>query len=399
MLHFRHSVLLVLALSTSAFAQARGGGERGDNVPDFWIRPGYRVTLAADKLPEARFMEFDDKGTLYLSQPGAGTISTLVDKNKDGTYEVLGKFITGKKTVHGMCWHNGWMYFTQSGAIHRGRDTNGDGAADEVETIIPEDSLPRGGGHWWRSILVTDDAIYTSIGDSTNLTDESASAPERQKIWRFDLKGENKTLFASGVRNTEKLRIRPGTKEIYGCDHGSDNFGLALGEKKGYQPLTDSMPPCEFNHYVQGGFYGHPFVVGNKVPRPEFEKKEDILELVAKTIPPEWSFGAHWAPNGWTFISKDYFPGHKSDAFCALHGSWNSTTKVGYRVDRIIFDNVTGKPAGSQMIVGALSDDAKTVLARPCDCVEAPDGSILFTCDQTKKIFRISRSTSTAAAD
>jgi glucose/arabinose dehydrogenase len=392
--------LIVLALTTSTFAQtqpARGGGERGPSVPDFWVRPGYRVTLAADKLPEARFMEFDDKGTLYLSQPGAGSITTLTEKN--GSYEIKGKFITGKKTVHGMCWHDGWLYFTQTGAIHRGRDTNGDGVADEVETIIPEDSLPRGGGHWWRSILVTDDAIYTSIGDSTNLTDESASAPERQKIWKFDLKGENKKLFATGIRNTEKLRIRPGTKEIYGCDHGSDNFGLPLGEKKGYQPLTDSMPPCEFNHYVEGGFYGHPFVVGNKIPRPEFEKKEDILELVAKTTPPEWSFGAHWAPNGWCFISKDYFPSHKGDAFCALHGSWNSTVKVGYRVERIMFDSVTNKPCGSQMIVGTLSDDHNTVMARPCDCVEAPDGSILFSCDQTKKIFRISRTTSTAAAN
>jgi glucose/arabinose dehydrogenase len=399
MLHFRLSTLIVVSLCSLTFAQTRGGGERGPNVPDFWIRPGYRVTLAADKLPEARFMEFDDKGTLYLSQPGAGSITTLIDKDKDGTYEILGKFITNKKTAHGMCWHDGWLYFTQSGAIHKARDTNGDGVADEVQTIIPEDSLPRGGGHWWRSILVTDDAMYTSIGDSTNLTDESASAPERQKIWKFDLKGENKKLFATGVRNTEKLRIRPGTKEIYGCDHGSDNFGLALGEKKGYQPLTDSMPPCEFNHYVEGGFYGHPFVVGNKVPRPEFEKKEDILELVAKTISPEWCFGAHWAPNGWTFISRDYFPGHKGDTFCALHGSWNSTVKVGYRVERIIFDNVTNKPCGSQMIVGALSDDSKTVLARPCDCVEAPDGTILFTCDQTRKIFRISRTAASASAN
>jgi len=398
-MNFRLIPCILLALSSFTFAQtqARGGGERGPNVPDFWIRPGYRVTLAADKLPEARFMEFDDKGNLYLSQPGAGSISTLTEKN--GVYEIKNKFITNKKTAHGMCWRDGWLYFTQTGAIHRARDTNNDGVADDVETIIPEDALPRGGGHWWRSILVTDDSIYTSIGDSGNLTDETASNPQRQKIWKFDLKGENKTLFASGVRNNEKLRVRPGTKEIYGCDHGSDNFGLPLGEKKGYQPLTDSVPPCEFNHYVQGGFYGHPFVVGNKIPRPEFEKKEDILELIAKTIVPEWSFGAHWAPNGWTFISKDYFPNHKGDAFCALHGSWNSTVKVGYRVERIIFDNVTNKPSGSQMIVGTLSEDSATVLARPCDCTEAPDGTILFTCDQTKKIFRISRITTTAAAN
>src|ERR1044072_9904798 len=111
MLHFRYTALIILACSSFTFAQtqARGGGERGPNVPDFWIRPGYRVTLAADKLPEARFMEFDDKGTLYLSQPGAGSITTLVEK--DGTYQVKAKFITGKKTVHGMCWHDGWLYF------------------------------------------------------------------------------------------------------------------------------------------------------------------------------------------------------------------------------------------------------------------------------------------------
>src|SRR6267378_2764869 len=98
MLHSRAFSVIILILTSSTFAQNRGGGERGPNVPDFWVRPGYRVTLAADKLPESRFMEFDDKGTLYLSQPGAGSITTLIDKNKDGNYEVLGKFITGKKT-------------------------------------------------------------------------------------------------------------------------------------------------------------------------------------------------------------------------------------------------------------------------------------------------------------
>src|SRR5438046_10463985 len=109
MLHFRFAALVFLSLCSLTFAQtpSRGGGERGANVPDFWIRPGYRVTLAADKLPEARFMEFDDKGTLYLSQPGAGSITTLDEK--DGVYQIKAKFITNKKTVHGMCWPDGWL--------------------------------------------------------------------------------------------------------------------------------------------------------------------------------------------------------------------------------------------------------------------------------------------------
>src|SRR5258705_6837507 len=90
--------VLVLPLAPITLAQNRGGGERGPNVPDFWVRPGYRVTLVADKLTESRFMEFDDKGTLYLSQPGAGSITTL--KEKDGAYEIQNKFITNKKTAH-----------------------------------------------------------------------------------------------------------------------------------------------------------------------------------------------------------------------------------------------------------------------------------------------------------
>ena len=35
--------------------------------------------------------------------------------------------------------------------------------------------------------------------------------------------------------------------------------------------------------------------------------------------------------------------------------------------------------------------EGEKVLARPVDCVEAPDGSILFSCDQTKRIYRITK--------
>jgi glucose/arabinose dehydrogenase len=64
-----------------------------------------------------------------------------------------------------------------------------------------------------------------------------------------------------------------------------------------------------------------------------------------------------------------------------------------------MFDAQTNKPFGSQMIVGCLAEDGKTVLARPCDVTEAPDGTMLFTCDQTGKIFRISRTAASAAAN
>ena len=128
-------------------------------------------------------------------------------------------------------------------------------------------------------------------------------------------------------------------------DHGSDWFGRAIeGENNpSGQPITDLNPPDEMNHYVQGGFYGHPFLVGNRVPRYEYMNRPDIVELAARTIPPAWPTGAHWAPNAMVFYTGEQFPqDYRGDAFVAYHGSWNRERKAGYCVTRVLFDQ--GRP-------------------------------------------------------
>jgi glucose/arabinose dehydrogenase len=371
-------------------AALAGEGIRGANVPEFQVRPGYRVTLVAEGIRGARFLEFDDRGTLFVSQPRQGTIHALRDEDGDGTYETSRQFVTATPGVHCMHFTDGWLYFTSSetGAAHKARDTDADGVADEIVEVLPPNSVPAGGGHPFRAILVTGDSVYISVSDPRNMTPELES--DRKAIYRFDKEGKSRSLFASGIRNTEKLRLRPGTSEVWGVDHGSDHFGRTYGESEGRQPITDLNPPEELNHYVEGGFYGHPYLTGNRVPRPEFADRKDIIDLAERTIPPAWSFGAHWAGNGFTFLESEYFPGHKGDLFVAFHGSWNSSVPVGYCVERVLFDEVTGRPYGSLTVVRAL-DANNRVLARPVDCVEAPDGSVIFSCDQTGRIYRIGK--------
>jgi glucose/arabinose dehydrogenase len=363
-----------------------------DNRPEhesFTVRAGYRVTVAAT-LPDARFLEFGADGVLYVSRPDRGDIIALRDKDGDGVFEERADFITGKTTVHGMCFHDGWLWFATSGSIHKARDTNGDMVADETVDVIPTGKLPRKGTHWWRSLLVTGDAIYTSIGDSENISDQTDT--ERQKIWKFSLDGAGKTLFVSGIRNTEKLRVRPGTTELWGFDHGSDFFGGAIG--KGSVGATDLNPPDELNKYEQDGFYGHPFVVGNRVPRPEYMSREDIAALCDRTTPPAMAMGAHWAINGFTFLdpalndkTKAFPADHGGDIFFAAHGSWNSSKRVGYCIGRVLFDH--GKPYGVLPIVSTLEEEHQVVWARPVDCAQAPDGSIYFSSDQPGRVYRL----------
>lgn len=369
-------------------------------APDgFRVRAGYRVNVAIAHVPGARFLEVDDKGTLFVSRLGMGDILACRDENSDGVYEKQSTFIADKPKVQGMCFRSGegggWLWFSTDGAIYKARDTDADGVADEVVDVIPPGQLPLGGQHLWRSLLVTKDSIYTSIGDGGNISDQMAT--DREKIWRFDLHGTNKRLFASGLRNTEKLGVRPGSEEIWGFDHGSDNFGIPFGDvPPNDQPITDLNPPEELNLYVQDGFYGHPFIVGDRIPRQEYKDRPDLHALAARTIPPEFKLGAHWACNGWCFVDPEVnrmtggLPLETSgDIFVACHGSWNSSVQVGYCIARVLFDD--GKPYGLLKIVDTLQKDTGKVLARPVDCVQAPDGSIIFSSDQPGRIYRITR--------
>lgn len=398
-----HFVACVIACTFASFASAQLPegikSDLGPDVPAMKVRPGFRVTRALPnhKLPGIRFIQLSEDGkTLYVSNGREGAIYALSNPDADGVFQTVTTFVKDKASVQGMCPHNGWLYFSQAseGSISRARDTNGDGVADDVEVVVPPGGMPKGGGHPFEALLVTDNTIYATASDPQNMTEDINS--DRKKIYMFDIDGKNRRVFCSGVRNNEKLRYRPGTTEIWGFDNGTDRFGNDFGETTGKnQPITDLNPPEECNLYVQDGFYGHPYIVGNRQVRPEFAKRPDIIELADKTIPPEWCIHAHWAVLGFTFLTQDYFgPNYKGDCFFCSHGSWNSTTPVGACVQHLFFDPVTGKPYGSQTIVDCQYEDNGKIrrYARPVDAAEMPDGTVIFSSDEPPALYRISKS-------
>ncbi|HVK59180.1 MAG TPA: hypothetical protein VM735_10390 [Candidatus Kapabacteria bacterium] len=377
---------LVVATGFAADADAISKG--------IWVRPGYQLSVAEGTIKAPRFMEFGEGGVLFVSVPREGAIKICRDKDNDGTYESVSNFVEGhdpKNILQGMDWHDGWLWMAEVSAIYKCRDTNGDGKADEKIKVIGEDKLPiTGGGHRWRALMIHKDRIYTHVGDQSNATDEPVEAGERKKIWTFAMDGSDKKLFATGVRNTEKFVIRPGTEEIWGVDHDIDEIGAPVEkkEKKFGQPITDHNPPGELNKYVEGGFYGHPYVVGKNMPNLAFLDRENMAELASKAIIPEWTMAAHSAGVGMMFYSGDKIPA-KGDAFVATHGSWNATKKTGYSLSRIMFED--GHPYGEQKVVNFLAGGS-VALGRPVDCVQAPDGTILISDDSGNKVYRLSYS-------
>src|SRR5437773_10019959 len=85
----------------------------GPNVPAFKVRPGYRVTRAVveKKLRNVRFVQFSQDGkTLFVSNREDGVIYALSDPDADGVYHKVTNFVTKKRSVQGMDFHDGWLY-------------------------------------------------------------------------------------------------------------------------------------------------------------------------------------------------------------------------------------------------------------------------------------------------
>ena len=76
-------------------------------------------------------------------------------------------------------------------------------------------------------------------------------------------------------------------------------------------------------------------------------------------------------------------------AYMSLRGVLTSEESA-LSADRVFIDSKTGKPYGSLTIVDCQGERR---WARPVDCAEAPDGTIVFSCDEPQAaLYRISRS-------
>ena len=107
--------------------------------------------------------------------------------------------------------------------------------------------------------------------------------------------------------------------------------------------------------------------------------------------PPAATFQGHSAPLGLRFYDGTSFPADvHGDLFVALHGSWNRSVPVGYKIIRIPVGDGNVGPA-QDFATGWMADEGNrgSVWGRPVDVLVAPDGSLLVSDDDGGAIYRI----------
>lgn len=338
---------------------------------------GFTISRFAAGLPNARFLRVTEAGDVAVSQPREGRVTLVFrDANGDGASDGSAALLTGLDRPHGLALGDGFLYVAEMTAVGRiAFDAATRKTAGAFERVIT--GLPSGGNHWTRTIgFGPDGFLYVSVGSSCNVCVEEDS--RRAALTRFDPTTWRGTVYASGLRNAVGFAWRTvETKggaghELFATDNGRDLLG-------------NNFPPCELNRVVEGGFYGWPFANGNRVPDPDLGRGRD--REIASSLPPVHDFAAHNAPLGMTFLDAANTPeGYRGAALVALHGSWNRTSKDGYKVVSLHWDD-SGRITARDFLTGFLNDEE--VIGRPVDVAQGPDGSIYISDDFGGVVFKV----------
>jgi len=350
--------------------------------------PGFVVSLFAEGLNNPRqAYVLPNKDILvveavrvFADRPAksANQITLFRDTNDDGKPEIREVFLTGLNMPHGMLLLGNWFYVGNTDGVVRYPYHAGQTKIDaRGEKIL---DLPAG-GHYTRN-LVADPAgkkIYVGVGSSSNFDEDGKDAkdPRRAAILEINPDGSGMRVFASGLRNPVGMDWEPKTKTLWTVVNERDLLG-------------DELVPDYLTSVKSGAFYGWPYSYFGQNEEPR--KKGQRPDLVAKAVKPDYALGAHTAALGLAFYNGKSLPArYHGGAFIGMHGSWNRSNMVGYKVAFVPFEN--GKPAGpmEDILTGFIADESKfEAYGRPVGVTIAPDGSLLVADDAGRKIWRVS---------
>lgn len=330
---------------------------------------GFSIDLYATDVPNARSMALGSDGTLFVSTRRAGNVYALVDRDQDQVADDKFLLASGLFFPNGVAFHEGALYVAEINRILR-YDQIETQLATPPEPVVVTDHLPSDRHHGWKFIRFGPDGwLYVPVGAPCNVC--TRQDPRYASILRMRPDGTEPTVFAHGVRNSVGFDWHPATGELWFTDNGRDHLG-------------DDLPPDELNHAPSAGLhFGFPYCHGGDIVDPEFGAQRSCDAF----IPPAMRLGPHVASLGMRFYTGEMFPPeYQNQIFIAEHGSWNRSSRIGYRVTLVRLEN-NRAISYDVFAQGWLQGEERW--GRPVDVQVMPDGALLVSDDTAGAIYRI----------
>ena len=359
--------LMLAAVATHAAALA----------PDRLSVPkGFQIELLTDAVPNARAMTLgryaDGKGVLFVSSMGEGKVYAVeLDQGRARNVHTIA---SGLSLPAGVAYRNGQLFVSAVSRILR-FDGIDDRLARPPAPAVVTDKLPTEQHHGAKFIGFGPDGwLYVAVGAPCNVCVPDAA---HGLIMRMKPDGSEAETVARGVRNSVGFDWSPLDQALWFTDNGRDMMG-------------DDMPSDELNRLQRAGqHFGFPYCHQGDTLDPEFGPGKSCSDFVA----PAARLGAHVASLGMRFYTGTQFPAeYRGNVFVAEHGSWNRSTRSGYRVVRAVLDAQGRVLRHEPFVQGWLQNNVigrETVLGRPADVLMLPDGSLLISDDLGGAIYRV----------
>lgn len=281
----------------------------------------FQMQIYASGLTNARVITFDSAGVPLVSLTASGRVVALPDTDKNLQADQTITVIDNLRQPHGLAFSENTLFVAETHQVVSYTYNPQNFSVSNKRVLL---TLPAGGGHFTRSLLVKEAKLYTSIGSSCNVCRETDS--HRAAILQSNLDGSELKIFATGLRNSVFQTVNPDTNEIWLTEMGRDNLG-------------DDLPPDEINILRENSNYGWPICYGNKIHDSQFDNNRYLRDPCADTIATTIDLPAHSAPLGLAF-APDNWNEQAGKLFVAFHGSWNRSTPTGYKV--VSVDPITG---------------------------------------------------------
>ncbi|MGN7516040.1 MAG: PQQ-dependent sugar dehydrogenase [Allomuricauda sp.] len=338
------------------------------NLPE-----GFSIDVYAENIEGARSMAMGTDGTLFVGTRNEGSVYALKDVDGDYRVDETYTIATDLEQPNGMAFRDGALYVAAVSRLYKYSDIESQ-LENPAEPELIYDDYPTEFHHGWKYIAFgPDDKLYVPVGAPCNICDRTDEDERFGTITRMDPDGSNREIVAHGVRNTVGFTWHPDTNELWFTDNGRDMMG-------------DDLPPGELNKLTEvGQHFGYPFCHGGTVKDPEFGDQRPCSDFV----PPVQQLGAHVAALGVKFGQGPMFPdAYTGQAFLAEHGSWNRSSKVGYRVSLVKLEN--GEAVSYEPFIdGWLDEASQEAFGRPVDLLFLEDGSLLISDDEGNAIYRV----------
>ncbi len=375
-------VLVVLALVAVVPAVVVGCHFRGyvagfmpsaaAEMSDISLPPGFRITVYAADVPNARQMALGPPGVVFVGSRSEGKVYAVVDRNGKGQADAVHVLASGLREPSGVAFRDGALYVAVVNRILRFPDVARDLARPPKPEVV-SDAFPSDGHHGWKFIAFGPDGrLYVPVGAPCNVCTPPTAL--HATITRIDLAGGKPEVIARGVRNSVGFDFDPATKDLWFTDNGRDNMG-------------DDQPPDELNHLSRvGEHFGFPFCHGEAIKDPDHNAGRRAISSPRR---PACS-ARTWRPSACASTPARCSP--RSTAAASSSPSTapgTAATPIGYRVT---FVKIEGGRATSYEPFAAGWLKGSTASGRPADVLVMPDGALLVADDKAGRIYRISYS-------